>query len=110
MTTLNQNQNSYKFKTAKELLEHLNFQKSIHQKHFFDYEKEFEILHYRILEIRKHQKHHKEKIFELDKEIQKYTKSKVAKPTYNYTSFYVFAGLLVVTFIIALYFLFTNFI
>ncbi len=113
-TLLNKNQTSqkfaHKFKTTKELLEHLNFEKAIHQKYFFDYEKEFEILHYRILEIRKQQKHHKEKIFDLEKEIKKYSKPDPAKPKYDYTSFYVFAGLLIATFIVALYFLFTQFI
>lgn len=103
-------QNQPKFKSTQEILENLYFQKAKHEKRFFEYEKELEGIQYRILEIREHQKHHKEKVFALEKEIQKYNKPKPVKPKYNYTSFYVFAGLLITIFIIALYFLFTNFI
>jgi hypothetical protein len=103
-------QNQPKFKTTKELLENLYFQKAKHEKQFFDFEKELEIIQFRVLEIRNHQKHHREKIFALEKEIRKHNKPKPAKPTYNYTSFYVFAGLLIAIFIAALYFLFTQFI
>lgn len=103
-------QNQTKFKTTKELLENLYLQKAIHEKHFFDFEKELEGIQFRILEIRNHQKHHKEKIFALEKEIRKHEKTKIEKVGYNYTSFYIFAGLLIAIFIAALYFLFTHFI
>ena len=99
-----------KFKTTKELLENLYFQKAKHEKQFFDFEKELEMIQFRVLEIRNHQKHHKDKIFALEKEIQKHNKPKPVKKKYNYTSFYVFAGLLITIFIVALYFLFINFI
>ncbi len=102
-------QNQKKFKTPKEFLEVLNLQKAKHEKHFFDYERELEGIQFRILEIRDHQKHHREKIFALEKEIRKHNKPKPAKQKYNYTSFYVFAGILIVVFLMALYFLFTNF-
>lgn len=102
-------QNQPRFKTTKEVLEHLNFQKAKHEKQYFDYERELEAIQFRILEIRNHQKHHREKIFALEKEIRKHNKPKPAKQKYNYTSFYVFAGLLIAIFIVALYFLFTNF-
>ncbi|WP_291721135.1 hypothetical protein [Bernardetia sp.] len=103
-------QNQPKFKTTKEILENLYLQKAKHEKQFFDYEKELEGIQFRILEIREHQKHHKEKVFALEKEIAKYNKPKPIKPKYNYTSFYIFAGLLIAIFIASLYFLFTHFI
>lgn len=104
-------QNQPKFRTTKEVLENLNFQKAKHEKHFFDFERELEGIQFRILEIRNHQNHHREKIFALEKEIQKHNKKqKPAKQKYNYTSFYVFAGLLIAIFIATLYFLFTEFI
>ncbi|AFM04012.1 hypothetical protein Fleli_1594 [Bernardetia litoralis DSM 6794] len=104
-------QNKSKFRTTKEVIENLYLQKTMHEKKFFDYEKQLEGIQYHILEIRNHQKHHREKIFALDKEIQKHNKKqKPAKQKYNYTSFYVFAGLLIAIFIAALYFLFTEFI
>ena len=103
-------QNQPRFKSTKEVLENLNFQKAKHEKQYFDYERELETIQFRILEIRNHQKHHKDKIFALEKEIQKHKKPKPVKMKYNYTSFYIFAGLLIAIFIAALYFLFTNFI
>ncbi len=103
-------QNQSKFRTTKEVLENLNFQKAKHEKHYFDFERELEGIQFRVLEIRNHQSHHREKIFALDKEIKKLSKPKAIKPKYNYTSFYVFAGLLIAIFIAALYFLFTEFI
>lgn len=102
-------QNQPKFRTTKEVLENLNFQKSKHEKQFFDYERELEGIQFRILEIRNHQKHHREKIFALEKEIRKHNKQQPAKQKYNYTSFYIFAGILIAIFMAALYFLFTDF-
>ncbi|WP_375558607.1 hypothetical protein ACE193_12695 [Bernardetia sp. OM2101] len=103
-------QHQPKFKTTKEVLENLYLQKAKHEKHFFDFEKELEGIQFRILEIRNHQSHHREKIFALEKEIRKHNKPKPTKQKYNYTSFYIFAGLLIAIFIAALYFLFTEFI
>ncbi len=108
--TQNQSKVSQKFKTTKEFIDNLHLQKDAHEKKFFEYEQELARVQYRILEIRNHQKHHREKIFALTKEISKHNKPKPAKPKYNYTSFYVFAGLLIAVFMAALYFIFTNFI
>lgn len=102
-------QNSPKFKTTKELLESLRNEKEVYQKEYFILEKEFEGIQNRILEIRNHQKHHKEKIYAIDRQIKKYNQPKATPPTYNYTSFYFFVGLLITIFFIAVYFLVTDF-
>lgn len=97
-------------KTAKETLDSLYLEKAKHEKKFFEYERELEGIQYRTLTIREHQRHHKEKVFALEKQIQKYKKPKQKAPKYDYTSFYVFAALLIAIFVAALYFLFTQFI
>ena len=102
-------QNQLKFRTTKELLENLYNQKAKHEKHYFDYEKQLEAIHFHALKMRNEQKYHKEKIYALEKEIKKHSKPKHIKPKHNYTSFYAFAGLLIFVFLAALYVLFTNF-
>jgi len=103
MTTLftkNQKiQNRPKFRTTKEHIESLKIEKEQHQKHFFTLEKQCEVAYYRILEGRKEQKYHKNKIYDLEKEIKKHSKPKTNPPKYNYTSFYFFVEVLIVSFI-----------
>lgn len=81
-------QNKSKFRTTKEVIENLYLQKTMHEKKFFDYEKQLEGIQYHILEIRNHQKHHREKIFALDKEIQKHNKKQ--KPSKTEVQLYKF--------------------
>lgn len=90
-------------KNRAEIIQLLKAKRDVERKHYFILEQDLERILQLKLATKKQQDIYKKNIFDLDAEIKKLERPKLVSPKYDYTSFFVFVGIVIAIFIFAVY-------